>query len=93
MDRFLDWAFQLWPPWMTWFIVLWSYVMVLVGSFFVVFTSVLAIRHYGYGSPIYDNETGEISTPWQTFITFLTFASIGAFCAALGFLVLRWKSG
>jgi hypothetical protein len=60
-----------------------------IGSLLLVFASVLAVAHYGYDVPMYDNNTGQISDP-TTVAAILTMLGLGGiFFAILGILVMR----
>lgn len=63
----------------------------LVGSLVVVFISALAIAHYAYGMPIQDRDTGQLSTPANTLMTFLMIGGGGALFLFLGILLYRWN--
>jgi hypothetical protein len=61
------------------------------GSLLIVFISGMAIAHYAYGVPIQDRNTGQISTPANTLMTFLIIGGGGALFLALGILLYRWE--
>nr|WP_294815848.1 hypothetical protein [uncultured Sphingomonas sp.] len=60
-----------------------------IGFLLLVFASVMAVAHYGYGVPIYDKNTGQISDP-TTVAAILTMLGLGGlFLGILGILILR----
>ena len=63
---------------------------VLVGSLLVLFIGAMAIAHYAYGMPIEDRDTGQLSTPANTLMTFLMIGGGGALFLLLGILFYRW---
>jgi len=62
----------------------------LVGSL-LVFISAMAIAHYAYGMPIEDQDTGQLSTPANTLLTFVMIGGGGALFVLLGLLLCRWE--
>lgn len=60
-----------------------------LGSLLFVFASVLAIAHYGYGVPMYDKNTGQVSDPTTVAAILTMLGLFGLFFAALGMLILR----
>ena len=63
---------------------------IIVGSLLVVFISAMAVAHYVYGMPIHNGNTGELSTPGNTLMTFLVIGVGGALFVVLGILLRRW---
>lgn len=57
----------------------------------VVFISAMAIAHYAYGMPVQDRDTGQLSTPANTLMTFLMIGGGGALFLVLGVLLYRWN--
>ncbi len=83
VDRF-------WPDWL---IVLWARGAMAIGGLFLILAVVMAVRHFGYGSPMLDSNSQEPVTPTRLIVWFLGFGAGGAFFLVLGILAHRWKSG
>ena len=90
MNWLLEWVERFWPDWL---IVFWARSAIAIGGRFLIVAVVLAIRHYGYGSPMLDSSTQKPLTPTQSIAWFLGFGGGGAFFLVLGILTHRWKSG
>lgn len=60
-----------------------------IGFLLLVFSSVLAIAHYGYGVPMYDKNTGQISDPTTAAAILAMLGLGGLFFAIVGILILR----
>ena len=60
-----------------------------IGSLLFVFASVLAVAHYGYGVPMYDKNTGQVSDSTTVAAILIMLGLGGLFFAALGVLILR----
>jgi len=65
---------------------------ILVGSLVVAFIVTMAVAHYGYGMPLHDRNTGELSTPANTLMTFVLIGAGGALFVVMGILLYRWNS-
>lgn len=60
-----------------------------IGSLLLLFASVLAVANHGYGFPMHDKHTGQISDP-TTVAAILTMLGLGgSFFAILGILIQR----
>jgi uncharacterized BrkB/YihY/UPF0761 family membrane protein len=64
---------------------------ILVGSLVVIFISAMAVAHYAYGMQVHDRNTGQLSTPENTLMTFLLIGGAGALFLLLGILLYRWN--
>ena len=92
MNGFFDVVFGLWPAKLQWLLIPMARLWILGGSLLLIFESVMAIRHYGFGLPFYDRKTGELLNPATTLTTFLLLSAVGAFFVVAGILLHRWKS-
>jgi hypothetical protein len=63
----------------------------IVGGLIVVFTGAMAVAHYVYGMPVHDRNTGDLSTPANTLLTFVLIGGGGALFLVMGILLYRWK--
>jgi hypothetical protein len=63
----------------------------LVGSLVVLFIGAVAIAHYGYGMPIQDRDTGQLSTPANTLMMFMMIGGGGVLFLVLGVLLYAWE--
>jgi len=59
-----------------------------VGSLVLIVSAAAAVSHYAYGMPVYDDNTGEPSTPTNALVLFLFMGGSGALLAITG-VVLR----
>lgn len=64
---------------------------IVVGSLVLAFISAMAVAHYGYGTPVHDRNTGELSTPGNTLATLLLIGGGGALFLIMGILLYRWN--
>ncbi len=83
----VDWF---WPDWL---IVFWARGAITLGAISVFLAVVMAVRHYGYGLPMFDSKTHKLLNPTKSIIWFVGFGGGGAFFLVLGILIHRWKSG
>lgn len=93
MSQMLHWVFSLWPDRFQWLIVPWAWGATIIGTCLVVFAGAAAVSHFGFGVPIENRGSGQPATTTQLIVTTIALGGGGAFFAALGLLVLRWKTG
>lgn len=93
MGQILDWVFSLWPDRFHWLIVPWAWGALIIGTSLVVLTGTAAVSHFGLGVPIVNRGSGEPATTTPLIFTTIALGGGGAFFAALGLLILRWKTG
>jgi hypothetical protein len=60
-------------------------VVVLIGA--------MAVAHYVFGMPVYDRNTGQLSTPGNTLGMFLVIGGGGALFVLLGTILYKWNPG
>ncbi|MEO1967430.1 MAG: hypothetical protein ABGW87_01790 [Sphingomonadaceae bacterium] len=65
----------------------------IIGTLSVVVAGKVAVSHFVLGLPIDDLKSGEPATTFQLIVTTITLGGGGAFFAALGLMVFRWKTG
>jgi hypothetical protein len=51
----------------------------------------MAIAHYGFGVPVHDRNTGQLSTPADTLSSMLIIGGGMALFLVLGVLLHRWR--
>lgn len=66
---------------------------ILVGSFGLAFICAFAIAHYSFEMPVYDRDTGQLSTPGDTLSAILFVGGLVVLFLVLGVLLYRWKPG
>lgn len=93
MHSIFDWLFQLWPDELRWLIVPWAWLSIIVGSLGVIMVSSIAMRHYSGHVPLFNRDTGKVSTPTQALRAFVVLGGVNALFASIGVLLLQWQSG
>jgi hypothetical protein len=66
--------------------------MILIGSAFMVGVVAIGIWHFVFGVPVYDRNTGQLSSDFTVVILLLAFGGIGALLVLAGRAVLRAAS-
>lgn len=89
----LDRVFSHWPDRLQWLIVPWAWGAMIIGTCLFVLSAIAAVSHFGFDVPINSRGSGQPATTSELIVTFVALAGGGAFFAALGFMVLRWKTG
>lgn len=66
--------------------------MILIGIVFVALALVMAVGHFGFGVPVYDRNTGQLSSDLFVAILAVAFAGVGLLLSVAGRAVLRAAS-
>lgn len=78
--------------WPDWFLTAWAVYAMTLGSIMALLATRQAIADHIGRRPLTDMSTDKATSPAGSFLFFLMFGGGGALFAALGFLVLVWKS-
>jgi len=63
----------------------------IIGSLGVVFIAAIAVAHYAYGVPVYDDNNRQLSTPANTLMMLLFIGGGAASFVVMGILLYRWN--
>jgi len=65
----------------------------IIGTCLFALSVMAAVSHFGFGVRIYNRGSGQPATTLKLIVTFVALGGGGAFFAALGLMVFRWKTG